>query len=163
MKHTIFFPRLDGLGMALVRRSIERLEHACDEGHHCLRDAMGEHPAFRYVLEPMAEMHRVASGALHRITTEVGRSFVPVPPMDAPVCFRYSDLLDAARRHDVVTLLTECELGERALSRVYRETLDAPIPPHLAAEIEAQMLMVDQALVQLRTLRESREAIPRSA
>lgn len=163
MKHTIFFPRLDGLGMALVRRSIERLGHGCAEGHRCLHDAGREHPPIRIVLGPLAEMHRLASTTLHHIATEIGQSHVPFPPLTPPICFRYPDLLDAARRHDIADLLAECELGERALSRVYRETLDAPIPPHLAAEIEAQMSMVDQALVQLRTLRESREAIPRSA
>ncbi len=163
MKHTVYFPRLDGLGMALVRRSLERLEHACAEGHRCLHEAGGAHPAFRSMLEPMGEMHRTASLGLRRLMTELGHNVVPVPPIDPPLCFRCPDLLDAARQHDVVRLLAECELGERALSRVYQETLDAPVPPHLAAEIEAQLLRVDQTLVQLRTLRESRETMPRSA
>ncbi len=35
--------------------------------------------------------------------------------------------------------------------------------PPLAAEIEAQLLLVDQALVHLRTLRESHDTMPRSA
>jgi len=163
VKHTVFFPRLDGLGMALVRRSLERLEHACAEGHRCLHEAGGAHPAFRDVLEPMGEMHRTASLGLRRLMTEIGTPIVPVPPIDPLICFRCPDLLDAARQHDGAGLLAECELGERALSRVYHETLDAPIPPHLAAEIEAQLLMVDQALIQLRTLRELRETMPRSA
>lgn len=163
MKPTVFSPRLDGLGMALVRRSLERLEHACAEGHRCLHDAVREHPALRSVLEPMAEMHRLAGAALHRIMDDLGRNPVAIPPMDFPVCFRCPDLLTAARQHDAVTLLTECELGERAVSRVYRETLDAPIPPHLAAEIEAQLVQVNHALVRLRTLRESGETMSRSA
>lgn len=163
MKHTVFFPRLDGLGMALIRRSLERLEHACAQGHRCLHEAGDAHPAFRDVLEPMGEMHRSASLGLRRLMTELGHNIVPAPPIDPPICFRGPDLLAAAREHDVVRLLAECELGERALSRVYHETLDAPIPPHLAAEIEAQLIMVDQALVQLRTLRELRESMPRSA
>lgn len=163
MKPTVFSPRLDGLGMALVRRSLERLEHACAESHRCLREAGGAHPSFRGTLDPIAEMHRTASVNLHNLMTEIGQSIVPVPPIDPPVCFHCHDLLEAARQRDIVNLLAECELGERALSRVYRETLDAPIPLHLASEIEAQLLMVDQALLQFRALRTSRETISRSA
>ncbi len=140
---------------------LHRVRSTCletERGFLLAADATGSlAPIFRHYA---AQRHSFAEDLSQHIQRLGGTS---VAPRVASRCYEWNHLHAAVRRHDLAGVIAECELGDRAASRIYTEALDAPLRADVRAALQRQLQQILETMSQVRRLRLGVHGLPQTA
>lgn len=122
-----------------------------EEGFHTAAEAVSD-PNLRHLFESYSQQRSEFAAELELEVQRMGRDPADEGHISAAVHRGWMDLKAAVTGQDEGVIIAECERGEDVAVKAYRQALSASLPPDLKAVIERQLIKIQEAHDQVRSL-----------
>lgn len=122
-----------------------------EKGFHTAAEAVSD-PNLRHLFESYSQQRSEFAAELELEVQRLGKDPAEEGHMSAAVHRGWMDLKAAATGQDEGVIIAECERGEDVAVKAYRQALSVSLPPDLKAVIERQLIKIEEAHDQVRSL-----------
>lgn len=122
-----------------------------EKGFHTAAEAVSD-PNLRHLFESYSQQRSEFAAELELEVQRLGKDPAEEGHMSAAVHRGWMDLKAAATGQDEGVIIAECERGEDVAVKAYRRALSVSLPPDLQAVIERQLIKIEEAHDQVRSL-----------
>jgi uncharacterized protein (TIGR02284 family) len=122
-----------------------------EKGFHTAAEAVSD-PNLRHLFESYSQQRSEFAAELELEVQRMGQNPAREGHMSATLHRGWMDLKAAVTGRDEGVIIAECERGEDLAVKAYRQALSAPLPSDLKAVIERQLIKIQEAHDQVRSL-----------
>ena len=134
--------------------TLNQLIQTCKDGEKGFRTAAEavNDPNLRHLFESYSQQRSEFASELELEVQRMDKEPAQEGHISAALHRGWMDLKAAVTGQDEGVIIAECERGEDLAVKAYRQALSVPLPPDLKAVVERQLIKIQEAHDQVRSL-----------